>query len=680
MAIPSPTTTLTARFNFRSVQKVRHPLFSEAFRITLGNAKVLSIAAPRITSTSIVIAHATKPTFSHRTRDRSRRNLGPRNNPSPRSHHLHPPLGIVRLSFVVKAGTSQHLHVTCRTTRLFPVMRSVKNVTKGYSSTQVKVREATSNDPWGPTGTQMSEIAQMTFNTSTDFYDIMDMLDKRLNDKGKNWRHVLKALKVLDYCLHEGSELVVTWARQSIYIIKTLREFQYIDEEGRDVGQNVRVAAKELTSLILDEERLRAERTDRKSWKSRVTGLEEQMPHHQSVGEPSNRRPRGERRQMNEEEDAEYRLALEASKYQEEEDRRKRESRQNVHDDDDDLAKAIKLSKEEEERRRRELEESNAASLFDDDPIQTSQPQHTGFNQGYQQGNPVDFFANPIDQNQLQPQPTNYMANAYTGYQQQQQPQQPQPTGFQPNYNGFYGMQTGAGLDPYGQQQQQQQQQQNLQAFQPQPTGYNPYAQQQQQQMSTPVSPVHAGSNNPWSTGSMPQQQSLQPTPTGSNNPFAQFNRPQSAKPIMNSLGSLPEQKSLSTFNQPQQQQLQLQQQQSFTMPQKELSEHESKLNSLLASGDGMDTYGNTGNLRIPAQHTAPGTFVNSAGAGINQLNAQATGNNPFLRQQFTGMPNISYGSQIPSATGPANMNGQSNNPFGARPQQNQQSNDLIQF
>lgn len=66
----------------------------------------------------------------------------------------------------------------------------------------------------------------------------MDILDKRLNDKGKNWRHVLKSLKVLDYCLHEGSELVVTWARKNIYIIKTLREFQHIDEDGRDVGQN----------------------------------------------------------------------------------------------------------------------------------------------------------------------------------------------------------------------------------------------------------------------------------------------------------------------------------------------------------------------------------------------------------------------------------------------------------
>ena len=64
------------------------------------------------------------------------------------------------------------------------------------------------------------------------------MLDKRLNDKGKNWRHVLKSLKVLDYCLHEGSELVVTWARKNVYIIKTLREFQYADEDGKDVGNN----------------------------------------------------------------------------------------------------------------------------------------------------------------------------------------------------------------------------------------------------------------------------------------------------------------------------------------------------------------------------------------------------------------------------------------------------------
>lgn len=27
------------------------------------------------------------------------------------------------------------------------------------------IESATSNDPWGPTGTEMSEIAQMTFNS-----------------------------------------------------------------------------------------------------------------------------------------------------------------------------------------------------------------------------------------------------------------------------------------------------------------------------------------------------------------------------------------------------------------------------------------------------------------------------------------------------------------------------------
>lgn len=48
----------------------------------------------------------------------------------------------------------------------------------------------------------------------------------------------LNISQVLDYCLHEGSEVVVTWARKNIFLVKTLREFQYIDEDARDVGQN----------------------------------------------------------------------------------------------------------------------------------------------------------------------------------------------------------------------------------------------------------------------------------------------------------------------------------------------------------------------------------------------------------------------------------------------------------
>ncbi|KAI5866357.1 ENTH-domain-containing protein [Durotheca rogersii] len=568
------------------------------------------------------------------------------------------------------------------------VMRSVKNVTKGYSSVQVKVREATSNDPWGPTGSQMTEIAQLSFNSSTEFYDIVDMLDKRLNDKGKNWRHVLKALKVLDYCLHEGSELVVTWARKNIYIIKTLREFVYVDEEGRDVGQNVRVAAKELTALLLDEERLRAERAGRAAWKSRVTGIDEYPDGPTAAAQHGRHRPR---QYSDDEEDAEYKLALEASKYQEEEDRRKRESRQGVEEEDDDLAKAIKLSKEEDERRKRELEESNAKSLFDDSPAQPN-THPTGLNMGYQQGSNVDWLGNPIDQSQMtQPQPTGYVNNTYTGY---------PANGYTNGYNnGFNPQQTGM-YDPYGQQPNHLQPQ--LQPFQMQPTGYNPYAGQPQfqhpQPTASPEPTLQPGSNNPWASNNQAQS-ALRPMPTGSNNPFAtnnnnnNFTRPQTAKasliPSLSSLQSLPEQKSLQAFSPQPQPQPQLQLQPSFNpnqQPPRQLSEHEQKLNALLASGDGMDTFGNTGELRIPAQHTAPGTFVNSAGAGAHKLTADATGNNPFLRQQFTGMPTVSYGApQMPAATGPVGFGGYGggSNPFATRsPQQpnNGQGQDLIQF
>ncbi len=48
------------------------------------------------------------------------------------------------------------------------VIRVTKNYTKGYSDTQAKVRDATSNDPWGPSGTQMNEIAQLTYNQSVN--------------------------------------------------------------------------------------------------------------------------------------------------------------------------------------------------------------------------------------------------------------------------------------------------------------------------------------------------------------------------------------------------------------------------------------------------------------------------------------------------------------------------------
>uniref|UniRef100_A0A672KCJ1 ENTH domain-containing protein n=1 Tax=Sinocyclocheilus grahami TaxID=75366 RepID=A0A672KCJ1_SINGR len=69
--------------------------------------------------------------------------------------------------------------------------RQVKNLVHNYSDAEIKVREATSNDPWGPSSSLMSEIAELTFSVVA-FSEVMAMVWKRLNDHGKNWRHVYK--------------------------------------------------------------------------------------------------------------------------------------------------------------------------------------------------------------------------------------------------------------------------------------------------------------------------------------------------------------------------------------------------------------------------------------------------------------------------------------------------------
>ncbi|XP_064594736.1 LOW QUALITY PROTEIN: epsin-2-like [Liolophura sinensis] len=139
-----------------------------------------------------------------------------------------------------------------------PIRRTLKNVVKNFSDAQIKVREATSNDPWGPSSTLMSEIADLTYNVVA-FTEIMQMLWKRLNDHGKNWRHVYKSLVLLDYIIKTGSEKVAQQCKENIFAIQTLKDFQHI-EENKDQGMNVREKAKQLVSLLKDDERLKNER------------------------------------------------------------------------------------------------------------------------------------------------------------------------------------------------------------------------------------------------------------------------------------------------------------------------------------------------------------------------------------------------------------------------------------
>ena len=81
-----------------------------------------------------------------------------------------------------------------------------------YTEVEAKVREATNDEAWGPTGAIMHEIAGYTY-TYEHFPEVMGMLWRRmLVDNGNDWRRIYKVqlmfvlgLKALIFCSqHQG--------------------------------------------------------------------------------------------------------------------------------------------------------------------------------------------------------------------------------------------------------------------------------------------------------------------------------------------------------------------------------------------------------------------------------------------------------------------------------------------
>lgn len=409
-----------------------------------------------------------------------------------------------------------------------------------------------------------------------------------------------------------GSENVVLWGKDNIYLIKTLREFIYIDDDGKDQGHNIRAKAKDITSLLQDDERLRSERKNRSYMASRLQEDEPRPVQPQRTGGSSR-----SRRPAEEDQDPELKRALEESKRQAERDARKR--RGDPGEEEDDLARALKLSEEEEEARRRRLAEESETDLFDDSNDQQQQPQPS-YNPYQQQQQQVDFFGNPIYGNDMSMQNTGYLQNAYS------QTQQPQSTGmYQQNTGGFY-PQRQSEYDDYG-------------------GGAHDFltAQNTGMNATTKIERQPTGRNNPYAQTaapvSQPPAQRIEPVKTGSNNPFAQFGnfggqqpaqqpyQPQQA-PSLNDINSKQNGNAFAQY-----------QQQQALKPQRTRDDgRHADLAALIGAGTGADTFGNTGEMRLAAHHTANPAFMNSGGvSSAGAISQQQTGHNPFIQAQRTG-------------------------------------------
>eukprot|EP00798_Chlamydomonas_sp_ICE-L_P027197 gene27196-2445_t len=110
--------------------------------------------------------------------------------------------------------------------------KQIKAAYLNVTDLELKVLEVTNEEPWGPTGSQMGELARLAEDRD-NYAQIMNMLHQRVADD----------------------------LQRSVHILERLRDmFEYKDENGKDHGVNVRQRARDLVTLVNSPQRLSEER------------------------------------------------------------------------------------------------------------------------------------------------------------------------------------------------------------------------------------------------------------------------------------------------------------------------------------------------------------------------------------------------------------------------------------
>ena len=146
----------------------------------------------------------------------------------------------------LRAGVALRLACVCMRPPAPPLLACTPRPTaarsiKPYTPTERKARAATRNQPWGPTGTELAQLADMTYNPQ-DCATILNVVALRLAYPPHKWRNVYKALTLIEYLVRQGSEACVAQARGVLnpQLQALASSFNHVGPDGRDMGTNVR--------------------------------------------------------------------------------------------------------------------------------------------------------------------------------------------------------------------------------------------------------------------------------------------------------------------------------------------------------------------------------------------------------------------------------------------------------
>ncbi|KAK4770039.1 hypothetical protein SAY87_030571 [Trapa incisa] len=135
-----------------------------------------------------------------------------------------------------------------------------------------KVLDATDDEPWGPHGSALAEIAHAT-KKFTECQMVMNVLWTRLHETGKDWRYIYKALAVIEYLVAHGSERAVDDIIEHTLQISSLSSFEYVEPSGKDLGINVRKKAENIVSLLNDKDKIQEVRNKAAANRDKYFGL-----------------------------------------------------------------------------------------------------------------------------------------------------------------------------------------------------------------------------------------------------------------------------------------------------------------------------------------------------------------------------------------------------------------------
>merc|ERR1712072_716379 len=145
-------------------------------------------------------------------------------------------------------------------------------VRKTFKPTEVEAKlQEVSKRNWGASSTVMNDISRYTFDYQ-EYSVVMKAVWDGVNEKGKNWRVVFKALSLLEHLIKNGAERCVDEARERIYTIRTLTEFRY-NENGSEKGTGVREKAKQLVTLLNDTKQIREARKRARELRDKFVGI-----------------------------------------------------------------------------------------------------------------------------------------------------------------------------------------------------------------------------------------------------------------------------------------------------------------------------------------------------------------------------------------------------------------------